>query len=152
GISDANGICTIQMPDILVVCFTMNPQSLIGSAEAARGAVQQRPNRPLRVLPVPMRLEVAEKALLERRLDNARRAFEPFVALQDAYWQEVGFFYTPFYSFNEVLAPFGDQHARADSLLASAQRLTRYITSGRVVSTPSIPEADRHTVLGRYEH
>ena len=32
GVSDASGICTVQMPDLLVVCFTLNHQSIEGAA------------------------------------------------------------------------------------------------------------------------
>jgi len=32
GVSDTSGICTVQMPDILVVCFTLNNQSIEGAS------------------------------------------------------------------------------------------------------------------------
>ena len=28
GVSDTSGICTVQIPDILVICFTLNRQSI----------------------------------------------------------------------------------------------------------------------------
>ena len=31
GVSDTSGICTVQMPDLLVVCFTYNNQSIEGA-------------------------------------------------------------------------------------------------------------------------
>ncbi|HEX2224177.1 MAG TPA: AAA family ATPase, partial [Thermoanaerobaculia bacterium] len=34
GVSDTAGICTVQMPDDLVVCFTLNNQSIEGAATA----------------------------------------------------------------------------------------------------------------------
>jgi hypothetical protein len=38
GVSDTSGICTVQMPDDLVVCFTLNRQSIYGAAAAGRSA------------------------------------------------------------------------------------------------------------------
>src|SRR5688572_15150308 len=32
GVSDTSGICTVQLPEILVVCFTLNNQSIEGAA------------------------------------------------------------------------------------------------------------------------
>jgi hypothetical protein len=55
GVSDTSGICTVQMPDILVVCFTLNTQSIEGAASVAESADAQRRNaqgkRTLRIFP-----------------------------------------------------------------------------------------------------
>ena len=42
GLSDTSGICTVQMPDDLVVCFTLNRQSIHGAAATATSADVQR--------------------------------------------------------------------------------------------------------------
>jgi len=42
GITDAGGICTIQLPDILVLVFISNEQSLMGAKEVALIAQQAR--------------------------------------------------------------------------------------------------------------
>ena len=42
GVSDASGICTIQMPDYLVICFTLNRQSMEGAARVAEAVETQR--------------------------------------------------------------------------------------------------------------
>src|SRR5215470_4174311 len=42
GLSHTSGICTIQMPDEFVVCFTLNRQSILGAASAATSADIQR--------------------------------------------------------------------------------------------------------------
>ena len=64
GLSDTAGICTVQMPDDLFVCFTLNQQSIYGAAAVAQSALSQR-RRPdgspsLNVWPVPTRVELAE--------------------------------------------------------------------------------------------
>ncbi len=38
GVSDTGGICTIQMPDDLVLCFTYNNQNILGATEIAASA------------------------------------------------------------------------------------------------------------------
>jgi eukaryotic-like serine/threonine-protein kinase len=69
GMSDTSGICTMLLPDKLVVVFTPNQQSLTGIGDLARKAVAYRkasPDaRPLTVFPLPSRLETARPALLE---------------------------------------------------------------------------------------
>ncbi len=35
GVSDTAGICTVQLPDVLVVCFTLNRQNIEGAAAVA---------------------------------------------------------------------------------------------------------------------
>ncbi|MET0417315.1 MAG: hypothetical protein ABW022_14985 [Actinoplanes sp.] len=62
GITDIGGICTAQMPDILVTMFTANEQSLRGVQEVVRRADRARDKLPydrggLMVLPVPSRFE-----------------------------------------------------------------------------------------------
>jgi cellulose biosynthesis protein BcsQ len=60
GLSDAGGVCTIQMPDVLVVMFTANYQSMLGARDAMRLVRQARqalayPRMQLTVFPLPAR-------------------------------------------------------------------------------------------------
>ena len=62
GITDIGGICTIQLPDILVLLFTANEQSLYGAIDVAQRADRLRNRLPfdrarLMVLPVATRFE-----------------------------------------------------------------------------------------------
>src|SRR5918911_1633270 len=62
GITDAGGICTIQLPDILVPVFTTNEQSLQGSKDVVLRAQLARQKlafdrMPLLVFPLPSRFE-----------------------------------------------------------------------------------------------
>lgn len=75
GVSDTSGICTIQMPDVLVVCFTLNNQSIDGAASVAASVREQRG---IPIYPVPMRVEVAEKRKLGLRKEYARDIFSAF--------------------------------------------------------------------------
>src|SRR5215813_11326707 len=63
GVSDTSGICTVQMPDAVVVCFTLNNQGIKGSAAVAHSIYEQRlrQGKEIAIFPVPMRVEPFEK-------------------------------------------------------------------------------------------
>ena len=151
GVSDTSGICTVQMPDDLVVCFTYNAQSIEGASTVAAAVHAQR-RRPdgqhsVRIWPVPMRVELAEKEKLEHARDFARNKFSPFLIHlskrdQDEYWRRIEVLYQPYYAYEEVLAVFGDRPGQTNSLLASMETLTSYLTDSRVsrAQQPDRPE------------
>jgi tetratricopeptide (TPR) repeat protein/cellulose biosynthesis protein BcsQ len=154
GVSDTSGICTLHMPDDLVVCFTLNNQSIVGASRVALAAIEQRGAAGLRVFPVPTRVEQGEKEKLDTRLRYARRRFGLLPSdldpgRREQYWGDVEFLYVPYYAYEEMLAPFGDEPSRTSSLLASAERLAAYLTG---VPTKLVPpdEAERHRVLRMY--
>ncbi len=61
GLSDTGGICTMLMPQILVVVFSLNRQNINGVIDVAKQAIEYRFDssdlRNLNVLPLPSRLE-----------------------------------------------------------------------------------------------
>ncbi|RYY51139.1 MAG: hypothetical protein EOO06_01615 [Chitinophagaceae bacterium] len=78
GLTDSSGICSIHMPDVLVLLFTPNEQSFKGIKEVAHKAVEgQRQiiydRFRLRVLPIPSRIENAETQLLDEWMDKIYR-------------------------------------------------------------------------------
>ncbi len=104
GVSDTAGICSVQMPDTLVVCFTYNNQSIQGASAVARSArvrheklVEEKlalqragrtiaptsffeeTTRPYRVFPVPMRVDDGESDRLAIRQAFARDSFAVLV-------------------------------------------------------------------------
>ena len=78
GLSDVADICTIELPDVLAVCFTLSNQSIEGAANVARQISNRYRDRNIRVLPVPMRIEDGEKEKLDVGRSMARRRFEGF--------------------------------------------------------------------------
>ncbi|MDX2041810.1 MAG: TIR domain-containing protein [Acidobacteriota bacterium] len=63
GITDIGGICTVQLPDLMVLLFTANLQSLRGSLDVVTRAKEARKSLPfdrakLLVLPVATRFEM----------------------------------------------------------------------------------------------
>ena len=155
GVSDTSGICTVQLPDTLVACFTLNTQSIEGCAAVVKSVVEQRADRPLRVFPVPMRLEDGEKKKLEAGLDYAYERFNPFIEMtpdeRAIYWGAISVPYKRFYAYEEILAPFGDRAKQAQALLPSAEKLASYLTNGSVTAAAPISEHDRRHWLAEFE-
>ena len=135
GVSDTAGVCTVQLPDELVVCFTLNRQSTLGASTAALSAVRQRqrPNSTFKVWPVPMRIETtSEKVRSERARALARIRFSGVLTHlspqeEDAYWGDIEIPYFPFYAFDETLAIFADSPGLSSSFLTSMEKLGRRI-------------------------
>jgi cellulose biosynthesis protein BcsQ len=75
GLTDSSGVCSIQMPDILVLLFTATEQGFKGTlkvaADAARGQEQIVYDRyRLKLLPVPTRFDSTEFKLQKAWLDR----------------------------------------------------------------------------------
>ncbi len=124
GMSDTSGICTIEMPDTLVICFTLNEQSIRGAVGVAESVRAQRAAAsrssaesgvgPTRLFPVPTRVETTSEAdKLKAALDLAKRTFAPYLDHIDReehghYWGAVQVAYFPYYAFEEIPAVFAD--------------------------------------------
>ncbi|MEU2772537.1 FxSxx-COOH system tetratricopeptide repeat protein [Streptomyces sp. NPDC007162] len=153
GRSDTADICTLQMPDILVDCFTFSDQALDGAADVAYSVGDEHRNRRIRVLPVPMRVDDGEKDKVEAGRALARAKFaglpkgpggERLSADEiTAYWGSVEIPYKPYYAYEETLAVVGDKKGDPKSLLAAFERLTAFVTDNEVTALPQIPDAVR---------
>lgn len=165
GVSDTAGISTVEFPDDLVVCFTLNQQSVRGAHAAAESARDQRlaewkaapggARPPLRIFPVPCRIDAAEKVRLERGRRVARDVFDPFLdhleaSERGAYWGAVELPYQAFFAYEELLAVFADRSEQVLSLLASYQRLTSYLTSGRITGLGPLDDELREAVMREF--
>lgn len=148
GLSDVADICTIELPDTLVVCYTLNDQSLDGGASIARQINGRYRDRHIRILPVAMRIENAEKEKLDAGRALARAKFDGFPAGLNKeryaqYWATVEVPYLPFYAFEETLATFADQPGVSSSLLAAFERLAGAVTAGEVLAMPPMTDEAR---------
>lgn len=159
GLNDTSGICTVQMPDDLVVCFTLNRQSIFGSRDVAEYAEQQRrkPNGSpgLRIWPVPMRVELAEKQRLDAGRTLMRKEFINTVWQlnrdeRNRYLSDCEVFYVPYYAYEEILATIAEKPGQSGTLLHYYEKLTDYITSHQIRSIRVIPESLRRDLLSRY--
>src|SRR5262245_59091840 len=152
GISDTSGICTVQMPDDLVVCFTLNQQSIKGAAAVAESADAQRrlaTGEPsLRIWPVPTRVELAERDRLESAREVARTTFQRYLgrlprAERDRYWNGIEILYQAYFAYEETLAVFAEKRRQRASMLSSLEALTDSLTSGAVTQLATMSETDR---------
>jgi hypothetical protein len=166
GVSDTSGICTVQMPDMLVVCYTANTQSIDGAAAVATSVHEQwspqamdqlktTAARERRIFPVMTRVELGEKDKLELARTYARSKFDRVLdhvtmTAKAEYWAEVETLYVPWYAYEEVLATFGDKPNESNSLLASAEKLTAFLTDGLVSKLDPPKESDRATILQQF--
>lgn len=159
GIADTSGVCTVQMPDDLVICFTLNRQSINGASGVAASVEAQRlkpDGEPgVRIWPVPTRIELAEKERLERARELCRANFQRHIrhlARTDrtTYWGEVEVLYQPFYAYEEVLAVFADRPHQTSSMLTSFERITGRLTDGAVTALADMPENLRAATLRRF--
>lgn len=157
GVSDTSGICTVQMPDTLVVFFTLNHQSIGGASAIAESAAAQRPDGALRIYPVPTRVDrTSEKKKLDVARAHARTLFDPllrhihFLRRED-YWDAVEVDYEAFYAYEEILAPFAEQGSKSSrSMLASMHRLAEYIAGAKLDFLERVQERQRRDVVSRF--
>ena len=159
GVSDTSGICTVQMPDELVVCFTLNRQSIYGAAAAARSALQQRKTgegvSTLKVWPVPMRIEPSEKDRLEIAHTIARTTFSGLMQhldpeQLDTYWGDINVAYEPYYAYEEVLAIFKDRPRQSNSILSRMQGIAQYLNGTQTLSFKTMDEALKNQGLAAF--
>lgn len=151
GLADVAGICTMQLPDAIVLAFVFNRQNIEGVARVAAAIRQQRGDA-LRIWPVPMRVSregTAEEA------DASARAVRAFVSIggldREAVVRDMRGLLIKAEAnvpFMESLAPFNDTDAALDPLTANMARLTKEIT-GIDITVPQIPEAWRDKVWSR---
>jgi len=156
GLSDVAQICTLQMPDVLVALFTLSDQGIEGVDQITRQVRDLYSQRGIRILPVPTRIDEAEKdkadsgrayarsrlAGLPQDMDDVERA---------RYWSDVEVPYRAFYAYEETLAVFGD---RADtehsSLRAAFERLAKQIAQDPTVAAPVVEESERQRLVGAF--
>jgi hypothetical protein len=154
GVSDTSGICTVEMPDTLVVCFTLNDQSILGASGVAHDVMEQRKKlegnelvsfslssggppteTKFRIFPVPTRVEInGQTARRQIALALARKKFSPFLEEHldrsewSRYWGSVPMAYFTDYAFEEIPAVFNDPLHQLISLLASVKEIARAVT------------------------
>src|SRR5215213_967090 len=124
GHTDISGICTMLLPQKLVVVFTPNNQSLTGLLELIRRATKYRREsddlRPLLIFPLPSRIEASREDLRTYwRLGNTEQNITGYQPLfeeifkqvyelrecnLDKYFDEVQIQHSPDYAYGEELA------------------------------------------------
>ncbi|MGI5379521.1 FxSxx-COOH system tetratricopeptide repeat protein [Streptomyces sp. CA-251387] len=147
GVSDLVALCTMDLPDVVVNCFTLSSQSIAGAVAMDRTIRRNARPRDVHVLPVAMRVTEgrAERLAAARELVRVSFPDQPPgspAGLEIPHRQD--------YAYEEMLAVFGDAPGATDSLLAALERLTGQITAGRVRSFPPLDDDLRRRHLTSY--
>jgi MinD-like ATPase involved in chromosome partitioning or flagellar assembly len=160
GVSDTSGICTVQMPDALVVLFTLNRQSITGASAVAASidaTVRTKRGASIPIYPVPTRIENAETERRGAAIAYARRAFAPLLthvqaldpAQQTAYWNDVETPYIPFFAFEEIPAVFKEETGTRNTVLGATERVACRLT-GQTVALHSEDDQWRNDIIAAY--
>jgi AAA domain len=151
GVSDTSGICTVQIPDALVVCFTYNNQSALGAEAIARSAFHQRQTharnseisattsrpRDLAIIPMPTRIDETDPRILDGRRKKVWELFDWTLELQNvsekkAYWFANEVLYESHHSYVEELAFLSDSRHNPRSMLSKAGYICSQLTDGEI--------------------
>jgi hypothetical protein len=155
GVSDISGICTIDLPDQIVACYTLNRQSMDGVARILR-TVRERRGERLRFFPLEMRVETVEKRKVDAARGVARPLFSGFAydgGLGREYWEDMEILSLPFYAFEECVAIFEEDLEATSkiSMLRTLCRITeRVFLNGEPVEPPRIRPAVRDRISAGY--
>jgi cellulose biosynthesis protein BcsQ len=128
GVADVAGICTMELPDQLVICFTYNRQSVEGAAAVARSVTEyaKTHQRSITLMPLPTRV-VADVEGVEEAREFAQTALLPFLPhMADhevllTYWDSAEIPHYPSYGFEETLATFRERAGGRNNLLADME-------------------------------
>lgn len=149
GYTDTSGICTMLMPEILVLVFTPNTQSISGVIELLQKATNYRKEsddfRPLMAFPLPTRIDNAE---LERknswRMGNKKtnikgyqpefeNAFKGIYGLKDckldSYFDKVQVPYVPYYAYGEEIAVLRERGDEVNTLSENYEDFATFLIS-----------------------
>lgn len=79
GLADTSGICTMLMPQKLVLVFALNNQNINGIVDVARQAIDYRlssnDHRELNIYPLPSRIENSANPNLQQWIENYKGKF-----------------------------------------------------------------------------
>lgn len=136
GHTDTGGICTMLMPEKLVLVFTPNRQSLQGVLDLAHKAVEYRRHsddtRPLVIYPLPSRVDLGEEKLRREWQEEYTGAFEETfqriydlpknISLND-YFERVQIRHVPRFAYGEEISVLHESPRDINALAFSFQVL-----------------------------
>jgi MinD-like ATPase involved in chromosome partitioning or flagellar assembly len=161
GASQSSGICTVQMPDIVVIVFMANNQSISGAVRVATSVTKHwqandsRSQNQRAIFPVFARTDQTDKDKLDLTRNYIKNKFA--LCLQhlseterEEYWGNVEIPYIPWYAYEEVLVAFRDNPYQRDSLLAPMEQLVTYLTHKRVSELVAPNQEEREKILSQF--
>lgn len=147
GLADVAGICTMQIPDTVALCFILNRQNMEGVARVA-GAIRAKRAEEIKLRAVPMRLASRGTSEEASALARARReltmhgGFSPDMVDEDV--RTLSIDASPNVPFYEAIAPILAHDPVKDTLSQSYLQLASELL-GRDLQMPVLPDdlADR---------
>ena len=128
GYSDTSGICTYFLPDILVLLFTANQQSVEGTIEVAEKVVNARQKlnvdrMPVTILPIPARIDKTVEyeevkkwtKLFINNFSDYYKKWLPKNLTPERILEEITIPYVAYYSFGEKLPVIEDSLTKKES-------------------------------------
>ena len=118
GITDIGGICTLQLPDTVVLVFAFNDQNIKGIDHIARDLNGENPaledlGRRPRILLLPSRKDLSEIRSLRKWEEVAATLLGPQVGLDHSetlgYIREFAVPYVPYFAYGEEIAALVDE-------------------------------------------
>ena len=142
GITDSGGVCTIQLPDIIVPVFTASRQSVDGVIDVMRRAQEGRQllaydRAPAAIVPLPSRFDSrTEYELSQQWLDEFAIQFEEFynswlpkeIPVRQVL-ERTKLPYVAFFSFGERLPVFEESGSDPESLGYALRTFARLLES-----------------------
>lgn len=144
GHTDSGGVCTMLMPDSLVLAFIPNRQNLDGVLQLAEKASNYRKNssdiRPLSIFPLPCRIEINEQKEREKWSAEYTSAFEKTLAklfslpaISLARYFETPIVQSTYYAFGEKIAVLDETVRNTLSLSSAYSAFVNTLTGGKKI-------------------
>jgi cellulose biosynthesis protein BcsQ len=152
GTTDVGNLCTVLMPEKLVLVSTPNEQSLHGAIEVGRQAVELRKEssdlRPLPLFPLVSRVENAEDALQREWIAKARTRYEEVFRTAygitkdlSTYFDTIQIPHRSFYAYGEVIAAERERITEARSLAAAFREFSDALQCNNAVDAQTAMRA-----------
>ncbi|MCK6691571.1 MAG: hypothetical protein L6Q97_05655 [Thermoanaerobaculia bacterium] len=148
GHTDIGGICTMILPEKLVLVFTPNEQSLSGVVELAAKATDYRLKsddmRPLVIYPLPSKVDITQEDLLKEWKRRYTKVFEktfqevyglPRTISLEKYFDTVQIRYEPKYAYGEGIAVWDDISSGPDDISNNYRQFVRQLTEAGKIWT-----------------
>ncbi|AQZ60158.1 putative ATP/GTP-binding protein [[Actinomadura] parvosata subsp. kistnae] len=123
-----------RLSDMIVVCHTLSPQAIEETVTAVE-RIHATALRPVRIMPLPMRVDLGGHIALR---DARELSHQRFSALADSSIPAQEIPYQVDYYFSETLAVINEPPDRAGGLRQAYERLAEVLTDGRFTALASV--------------
>jgi tetratricopeptide (TPR) repeat protein len=153
GVADTSGICTLHLPDKVVLCFTYNRQSIKG-VEAVASSILLNSRRKIEIMLIATRVEKGVKGIDKAR-SFARECLDRFLPREwsseelETYWGNCEISYYPEYAFEETISLFREVGTQRTGPLADMNWVATNVAGPEMVKSVRIPTDVRERYMRR---